>query len=117
MNWRSVSLAAGILALVGGLATFSYGPPTLSWLGWTLTIFGAAAAILGLVPEQLLTIFKIPELRKKILVTLIFLAVYRIGYYVPLPMIDQVEDGREDAAGAVRRARSGARLRIYVLRR
>src|SRR5438874_2955119 len=40
---------------------------------------------------QLFTIFKIPELRKKIFITLIFLAVYRIGYYVPLPMIDQVE--------------------------
>jgi preprotein translocase subunit SecY len=38
---------------------------------------------------QLVTIFKIPELRRKILITLAFLAVYRIGYYVPLPMIDQ----------------------------
>src|SRR5262249_32737851 len=37
------------------------------------------------------TVTKIPELRKKILITLIFLAVYRIGYYVPLPMIDQVK--------------------------
>lgn len=41
--------------------------------------------------NHLVTIFKIPELRKKIFITLIFLAVYRIGYYVPLPMIDQVE--------------------------
>src|SRR5581483_2441518 len=40
---------------------------------------------------QLLTIFRIPELRKKIFITLIFLAVYRIGYYVPLPMVDQVK--------------------------
>ncbi|HET6574930.1 MAG TPA: preprotein translocase subunit SecY [Fimbriiglobus sp.] len=38
---------------------------------------------------QLVTIFKIPELRRKIFITLLFLAVYRIGYYVPLPMIDQ----------------------------
>ena len=89
MNWRSICLAAGVLSLIGGLVSFSYGGP--SWAGWTLTIFGAAATILGLVPDQLLTIFKIPELRKKILVTLIFLAVYRIGYYVPLPMIDQVK--------------------------
>ena len=37
---------------------------------------------------QLVTIFKIPELRRKILITLAFLAVYRIGYYVPLPIID-----------------------------
>src|SRR6476620_1741567 len=41
--------------------------------------------------SQLVTIFKIPELRRKIFITLIFLAVYRIGYYVPLPMIDQVK--------------------------
>ena len=39
----------------------------------------------------LITIFRIPELRKKIFITLLFLAVYRIGYYVPLPMIDQAE--------------------------
>lgn len=38
---------------------------------------------------QLFTIFRIPELRRKIFITLLFLAVYRIGYYVPLPMIDQ----------------------------
>ncbi|MDB5313058.1 MAG: preprotein translocase subunit SecY [Gemmataceae bacterium] len=41
--------------------------------------------------NQLITIFKIPELRKKIFITLIFLAVYRIGYYVPLPMIDHAK--------------------------
>lgn len=87
MNWRSISLAGGVVALIGGLASFTYGgPPTL---GWTLLMFGAAAAVVGLVPEQLVTVFKIPELRKKIFITLIFLAVYRIGYYVPLPMIDQ----------------------------
>jgi preprotein translocase subunit SecY len=37
----------------------------------------------------LLTIFKIPELRRKIFITLAFLAIYRIGYFIPLPMIDQ----------------------------
>ena len=41
--------------------------------------------------SQLLTIFRIPELRRKIFITLLFLAVYRIGYYVPLPMIDQAK--------------------------
>src|SRR5947199_6746945 len=89
MNWRSISLAAGVASLIGGLASFTYGGP--SWAGWTLLMFGAAAAIVGLVPDQLITIFKIPELRKKIFITLIFLAVYRIGYYVPLPMIDQAK--------------------------
>ena len=39
--------------------------------------------------SMLATIFRIPELRRKIIITLLFLAVYRVGYYVPLPMIDQ----------------------------
>jgi preprotein translocase subunit SecY len=38
---------------------------------------------------KLLTVFKIPELRKKILLTLVLLAVYRMGFYIPLPFIDQ----------------------------
>ena len=38
---------------------------------------------------QIITIFRIPELRRKIIITLLFLMVYRIGYYVPLPLIDQ----------------------------
>jgi preprotein translocase subunit SecY len=39
--------------------------------------------------QKLLTIFYIPELRRKILFTLVCLAIYRIGYYIPLPIIDQ----------------------------
>jgi preprotein translocase subunit SecY len=39
--------------------------------------------------KKLISIFTIPELRLKILITLGFLAVYRIGYYVPLPFINQ----------------------------
>ncbi|RLA93237.1 MAG: preprotein translocase subunit SecY, partial [Deltaproteobacteria bacterium] len=34
-------------------------------------------------------IFKIPELRKRILVTLALLAVYRVGCYIPTPGIDR----------------------------
>jgi preprotein translocase subunit SecY len=33
--------------------------------------------------------FRIPELQQKIIITIIFLAVYRIGYHIPLPMVDQ----------------------------
>ncbi len=33
--------------------------------------------------------FRIPELQQKIIITVIFLAVYRIGYHIPLPMVDQ----------------------------
>ena len=39
--------------------------------------------------NKLFTVFKIPELRLKIGITLLFLAIYRIGYYVPLPFINQ----------------------------
>ncbi|MDE2505973.1 MAG: preprotein translocase subunit SecY [Planctomycetota bacterium] len=34
-------------------------------------------------------LFKIPELQRKILMTLLFLAIYRIGFYIPLPIVDQ----------------------------
>jgi preprotein translocase subunit SecY len=39
--------------------------------------------------NKLITIFKIPELAQKIGITLLFLVIYRIGYHVPLPFIDQ----------------------------
>ena len=39
--------------------------------------------------SRLVTIFKIKELRQKILITILFLAIYRIGFHVPLPMINQ----------------------------
>lgn len=38
---------------------------------------------------KLVTVFKIPELRQKIWITLILLAVYRMGHLIPLPVIDQ----------------------------
>lgn len=39
--------------------------------------------------EKLRVVFTIPELRQKILLTLMFLAVYRVGYHIPLPTINQ----------------------------
>jgi|SRR5579864_5837363 len=40
--------------------------------------------------EKLFTIlFKVPELQRKILMTAMFLAVYRIGFYIPLPIVNQ----------------------------
>ena len=39
--------------------------------------------------EKLRIIFTIPELRQKILLTLFLLAIYRIGWQVPLPIVDQ----------------------------
>ncbi len=89
MTLRSAALFAGVLSLIGGIATFSYGGS--SSLAWTLVLFGAASTILGVAPEQLFIIFRIPELRKKIFITLIFLAIYRIGFFVPLPMVDHAK--------------------------
>src|SRR5215216_558237 len=40
--------------------------------------------------KTLLNVFRIPELRNKVLFTLFMLAVYRIGYHVPLPGVDQM---------------------------
>lgn len=39
--------------------------------------------------EKLRVVFTIPELRQKILLTLGFLAIYRIGWHITLPIIDQ----------------------------
>ena len=39
--------------------------------------------------EKLLTLFKVPELRQKILITLLFLAIFRIGIWIPLPIVNQ----------------------------
>ncbi|MEO1997183.1 MAG: preprotein translocase subunit SecY, partial [Planctomycetaceae bacterium] len=39
--------------------------------------------------SKLIEVFKIPELRRKILLTLGLLAVYRMGFAIPLPLIDQ----------------------------
>jgi preprotein translocase subunit SecY len=41
--------------------------------------------------SRLASVFKIKELRQKILITLLFLAIYRIGFHVPVPMINQHE--------------------------
>src|SRR5687767_9831893 len=39
--------------------------------------------------SSLVTVFKIKELRQKIFITLLFLAIYRVGFHVPLPIINQ----------------------------
>ena len=39
--------------------------------------------------QAFINIFKVPDLRNKIMFTLGLLAVYRIGFYVPLPGVDQ----------------------------
>ncbi|HNQ22759.1 MAG TPA: preprotein translocase subunit SecY [Phycisphaerae bacterium] len=49
--------------------------------------------------QTLINIFKIPELRNKVLFTLGMLAIYRIGYYVPVPGVDQAEMYRISQGG------------------
>ncbi len=39
--------------------------------------------------EKIRVIFTIPELRQKILLTLGLLAIYRVGWWIPLPVVDQ----------------------------
>jgi preprotein translocase subunit SecY len=39
--------------------------------------------------QALVNVFRIPELRNKVLFTLSMLAVYRIGYWIPVPGVDQ----------------------------
>jgi preprotein translocase subunit SecY len=41
--------------------------------------------------KTFLNIFRVPELRNKVLFTLFLLAIYRIGYHVPIPGVDQTE--------------------------
>jgi len=43
--------------------------------------------------EKIRIVFTIPELRKKILLTLGFLAIYRIGWHISLPIINQEAAG------------------------
>ncbi|MCI0377625.1 MAG: preprotein translocase subunit SecY [Gemmataceae bacterium] len=49
------------------------------------------SAVSSLGQSRLFTIFKIKELRQKVFITFLFLAIYRIGFHVPLPMINQIE--------------------------
>ena len=39
--------------------------------------------------KTLINVFRIPELRNKVMFTLLMLAIYRIGYHVPIPGVDQ----------------------------
>lgn len=49
--------------------------------------------------EKIRVIFTIPELRQKILLTLLFLAIYRIGWVITLPIINQEATGQSGGGG------------------
>ena len=63
--------------------------------------------------KTFVNIFRVPELRNKVLFTLFMLAIYRIGYHVPLPGVDQT--AFEELAAAQQQDQSAAgRLASYV---
>jgi preprotein translocase subunit SecY len=104
MNWRRSALGLGTLLTVAGIGlTFANLGQTLIGMpiAYAVLLLGLVLAIIGLAPEQLLQVFRIPELRRKILITALFLAAYRIGYYVPLPMVnhEQLQKQMSDASG------------------
>lgn len=49
--------------------------------------------------KKIQAIFSIPELRQKIFITILFLIIYRIGFQVPLPFINQAKMGEALAGG------------------
>src|SRR6516164_2977695 len=51
----------------------------------------AALTVFLIYRGKIKAIFTIPELRQKILLTLLFLAIYRIGFAIPLPFVDQTK--------------------------
>ena len=52
--------------------------------------------------SKLALIFRIPELRNKIILTFVLLAVYRLGFAIPLPFIDQ-----EQLAASIKKMAGG----------
>ncbi len=49
--------------------------------------------------KSFLNIFKIPELRNKLMFTVGMLAIYRLGFYVPIPGVDQEAMGQSQGLG------------------
>ncbi len=63
--------------------------------------------------NTLINIFRIPELRNKVLFTLFMLAIYRIGYHVPIPGVDQKQMA-EAAQKQNQNTTAAGRLANYV---
>ena len=52
--------------------------------------------------KSLVNIFRVPELRNKVLFTLFMLAVYRIGFHIPIPGVDQEAFAKMHTGGVLR---------------
>ncbi len=63
--------------------------------------------------KTFINIFRVPELRNKVLFTLFMLAIYRIGYHVPIPGVDQSAMA-EIAAKQAQDNSAAGRLASYV---
>src|SRR5688500_1898819 len=50
--------------------------------------------------EKIRVIFTIPELRNRIFFTLLLLGIYRVGYQIPLPILNQANYGSKDDSGS-----------------
>lgn len=51
--------------------------------------------------EKIRVVFTIPELRNKILLTLLLLGIYRVGWQIPLPIIDQAKTAMSKSGGGL----------------
>src|SRR6266576_2918038 len=79
--------AALVIITLMGMVLFNQSATTSAIIAAIISLF-----VLYLTGQQkLIAIFAIPELRQKIFITLLFLTIYRIGYFVPLPFVDQKE--------------------------
>src|SRR5687768_16343848 len=71
--------------------------------------------------EKIRVIFTIPELRNRILFTLLLLGIYRVGYQIPLPILNQGNFGATEDEGGLGRLLqqasmfSGANLRQITI--
>ncbi len=105
MDWRGIVLRAGAALLGVGVLLMmfaAYSPDSAAGVHTPALLclaVGALGLLAGLLPDKLLTVFIIPELRQKILLTILFLAIYRIGYYIPLPFADQTKMYRNLGSG------------------
>lgn len=65
--------------------------------------------------KTLFNIFRVPELRNKVLFTLLMLAIYRIGFHIPLPGVDQdALKAMADEQNKDKETNAASRLANYV---
>ena len=64
--------------------------------------------------KSLVNVFRVPELRNKVLFTLFMLAVYRIGFHVPIPGVDQEAFAKMLAKQSQGQESAASRITQYV---